>query len=119
MEAGLKITSPAITDVSVPASSSLPPTPAQSSTSTSTTVSIEIKLLGKSLEFSEGDSCKLVEHAIRSQNNMRGGALSKDDQIYLGSTLFLPGTYVFIGGKVCQNPGEGWAKKKGAKCPCC
>lgn len=84
-----------------------------------TTVPVEIKILNKTLEFNEGDSCKLVEHAIRSQNNISGGGLSKDDKIYFGSTLFLPGTYVFIGGKVCQSPGEGWVKKKGAKCPCC
>lgn len=83
-------------------------------------VNIEIDVLGGvSLGFTEGDSCKLVEHAIRSQNNIRGGALQKDGKIYLGSTLFLPGSYVFIGGKVCQMPGEGWAKRKGAKCPCC
>jgi hypothetical protein len=86
-------------------------------------VSVEVPLLGSGphrlLSFTEGDSCKLVEHAIRSQHNIRGGALAKDGKVYLGSTLFLPGVYVFMGGKVCQNPGEGWAKKKGAKCPCC
>jgi hypothetical protein len=85
-----------------------------------TTVSIDIMLLpGVSLDFTEGDSCKLVEHAIRSQHNIKGGALAKDGKIYLGSSLFVPGSYSFIGGKRCQNPGEGWAKRKGAKCPCC
>ena len=80
-------------------------------------VNIEIVVMNTSLDFYGGDGTKLIEHAIRSKYNMKGGALFKNNEIYLGSTLFIPGIYKFVGGKICSSPGMGWASK--GKCPCC
>lgn len=83
-----------------------------------TEVNIKIKIMHDvSLDFYGGDSIKLVEHAIRSKFNIKGGAIHKNNEIYLGSSLFVPGVYEFVGGNVCTAPGMGWANK--GKCPCC